>query len=226
MFEIHELFHGGSQRLKNVDVSEFNWLGKSVNLQEMATTPICFKGYLSASQFPRLMSYLPIADIGRDFDQMPIETSLMFLLDENDRLRLKGEIYWQIPVVCQRCLEVFEHSFEIEIDSEIRYEDEKQPQISQHALDLVGGDDLVEASCASFVADDYISVSSLVVDWSALLEDDLILAIPMSTMHPVGLCKLKKQSLIASERNSLKNLQADEVVKPKPFEKLAELLPK
>ncbi len=175
------------------------WLGKAIKLQEAIKGEWCLNGFLRLGQFPRLMAYAPIAGEDALRDERPIQATLRFYTDARGRMRLSGELFWQIPVICQRCLDIFDQRLQVQVDSVLKDAKAKKLKASEEDCDV-------------------ITIENSVPEWADLLEDDLLLALPIVHKHPIEQCKVQ---VVAAEPQELPSSESEDT--QRPFEKLAEL---
>jgi len=141
---------------------------------------------IQGSRLPRLVNLLPQVDSN-------IQATLMFGMDEDKKMFLDLQVEANLLLECQRCLEPL--PFEL---------------VSEHRLVPEGGNDQEPME----------GVEPLVLDENGnidvieILEDELLLALPMCPMHETLKCH--------SEKKDLQDLPETH----KPFSGLAELLNK
>ncbi len=103
----------------------------------------------------------------------PLSVELLFYRDEQNRIRLEGKVGAEVSSVCQRCLEELNISLEADIARAVVFSDEEM-RILPRELDpwMLQGE-----------AGDII----------ALLEDELIVSLPIVSCHPEGECGFPSQ---------------------------------
>jgi uncharacterized protein len=94
-------------------------------------------------------------------------------VDRQERPLLRLRVSGAVTLQCQRCLEGFEHK--IAIDTAVRL-------VAAHALDAEHDDNPDEPDCV---------VASAEFDLAALVEDEVLLALPAYPRHDAGLCSAK-----------------------------------
>lgn len=124
-----------------------------------------FAGVMSLGRMPRLAAAvhrLPASDA---------QVELAFAEDEQRRVRLTGRITVAVELQCQRCLAAFEH----EIDTAI--------------AGVVVADDAAAASVPH--ADEPILAADDTLDVQALVEDELLLALPIAAHCNNAACQTR-----------------------------------
>ena len=120
-------------------------------------------GVMPVSGFARLAESLQSTSGNLDYGlQGDVDRQQRPLL----RLRVSGAVQLQ----CQRCLDGFEH--EINIETALRL-------VAPEALDTEYDDNPDEPDCIA---------SSVALDLAALIEDEILLALPAYPRHEVGQC--------------------------------------
>lgn len=227
--------------LLNTAMQNAQWLGETVDLQSLLDSrkPETVKGYLKWSQFPRLLEAIPqdveVNSVRLDqqmASRLFVMVALKFFRDDQQNIRMEGLLRWQMPVICQRCLEDFEQNFQITVASVILPDDQVKAPSS-----VVITSELKAASSEQMVEyHDYVTVASLSPTWGELLEDDLLLGLPLVHMHPEGDLECQKKARLqqATADQSLKpsraivsNLHCEQgQPKQRPFAVLSELYQK
>jgi len=119
-----------------------------------------FKGQLSLSQMPRLQAFTVDKELQIDFD-------ITFVKHARKRLEIEGTISGDLIIECQCCLKPMTLA------------------IDQHfLLRIVFG--LVEAEQLPEEIDPLLLDESEDVSITSIIEDELLLLVPMSPMHPEG----------------------------------------
>jgi len=138
-------------------------------------------GALALKGMPRLLQAC-LDDVGE------IQVDLQFGRDEGgDVLELRGNIRAKVPVVCQRCLEPM--TLELRTDTRL--------------LLLRPGErvDALAQEAEALTTDRPVSLSELV-------EDELLLVMPMVPMHPLAVCPAKQQIKMPAATRTDKPLSA------------------
>ncbi|TCT20827.1 YceD family protein [Thiobaca trueperi] len=166
-------------------------------------TGLSFSGQVLLRHLPRLAAVVVDRDAGLD---APVNYRLRFERDQNGRAVVLGQVWSQLRLPCQRCLgEVV-----IEIDVPLR-------------LGLLHTEQAVES-----LADDLdpLVVGDEPLHPLDLIEDELLLAIPVVPRHDSGLCQPPDLSVVPAARESVAKVEQDEAVDPPhPFAVLAALKP-
>lgn len=143
-------------------------------------------GVIPLSACHRLVDYLnshSIFERKDDFDRLNHGVGIKFSLrGEEDVLRkcfLHLQIQVELQLICQRCLNQMGMDFSLEIDY----------LVSDLVLDHAAADDQLDDS------DEYdLLEPSQAMDLLSLIEDELILAIPISPKHDFNCTDVSKQS--------------------------------
>jgi uncharacterized protein len=151
-----------------------------INSIEFAKKALELHDIIALSQFSRLHDVL-----------VPRDGTLHYRLrgaNENGRLRLHLSVHGTLQLRCQRCLEPFK--FELDVDSSfLVVPDESTISILEENLELGDDEDCLVAETEMRVMD--------------LIEDEILLALPLAPKHPSEICD-------ASEH-------LNELKKPSPF---------
>lgn len=150
-----------------------------------------FSGQLALSQMSRLRGMLA-GDSGE------IRAELEFGKDRRERPVLQGQLRGRLQLVCQRCLQPMEWPVELDFELVIIVADGAD----------TGPDD---------ASDDVLMVESVPMLLADILEDELMLSLPIVPMHALEQCAAAGlvQADVTEEQG-----KAD---KPNPFAVLAEL---
>lgn len=151
-------------------------------------------GSVALADLPRLREAL----VGAALDAAaPATFEIAFRRDEVGRPVVLGRVRALLPLECQRCLGVMEHS----VDAHIR-------------LMLTQGPNLAEDPPEPYEA---LPVTDDRVRPAELIEDELLLSLPQIPMHPAGVCRTALQASVP------RGAEEDEVAadRPKPFAVLA-----
>ena len=130
-----------------------------------------------------------------------VEVSLSFNLDEQGRRRLQGNLQTRASQVCQRCLQPMQVELYCELDVLVLGSDAELQQLR----------DVVAETTDVIVAD------APGLDVIALIEDELILSLPLVPLHQDATCSELLNSL-------QRDLQRTAEQRAKPFSGLGALL--
>ena len=153
-----------------------------------------FAGSLALMDLPRLRELLVPAALDA---APPASFEIAFRRDEAGRPAVLGWVRAIVPLECQRCLGVMEHS----VDASIRLMLMQGPNPGQHPPDPYE---------ALLVIDDRICPAELI-------EDEILLSLPQIPTHPVGVCQTAVQTSVPA------GTAGDEAAagRPNPFASLA-----
>ncbi len=105
-------------------------------------------------------------------------------MDRQERPLLRLRVSGKVTLQCQRCLEGFEHK--INIDTAVRL-------VAADALNSEHDDDPDEPDCVA---------ASSEFDLAALIEDEVLLALPAYPHHDAGLCSARQGAGADAELNA------------------------
>jgi uncharacterized protein len=125
------------------------------------------EGVVAASRLPRLMQAATAID-------EPARVHLTFKRDDSGRRVISGKVSCAVELQCQRCLT----SFSYELSGEF-------------ALALVYNDEMAKALPAEL--DPLLLLPDVQLEVASIVEDELLLSLPMHAMHPEGNCQIKTQ---------------------------------
>jgi len=131
-----------------------------------------------------------------------VTVDLQFSCDADQQCWLQGSVSYQLEVICQRCLE----KMSLTIDSEIN-------TLLVTSVD----DDGSDHQQSDIDATQTVCIGKTTV--AALIEDDLLLAMPMFAKHDTGSCQDKRGEIKSTE---ISNKQKDDQ-QQNPFAILATL---
>src|SRR5210317_73174 len=170
-------------------------LPSTLDLRKAAARGVSVKGTLKALDLQRFRPLL--AD-----DDALVQAELAFSRDEENRFLVTVLVAVEVQVICQRCLEPMALYLEGENTLAIVWTDEQAAQLPRHLEPLIVNEEAYSL-------------------WD-VVEDELILALPPFSYHPLEECK---QIQIESDfSTSLPDQQAGGD-KPNPFDVLAQLKP-
>ncbi len=161
-------------------------LPKLVDPRRLADQGITLKGVLAAENLPRVSQ---VGDI-----QSEVEVELLFARDDQARTRVTGVIRGRFGLLCQRCMEPVDTEVSQPVDLVVVWDDDQSRSVPRD-LD-------------PWEVDEQGNLFELV-------EDEVLLALPLVAKHPLGQCeapKLPDQEVPEQEEG-----------RQKPFEILKEL---
>ena len=120
------------------------------------------QGEVALSALPRLAAQLQLTDEAR------ASVVLAFRIDEQGRRCIAGTVVATLPLQCQRCLEVVDVPVSSELALALVWSDEQAAQLSRTL--------------------DPVLMTAPELDLYALVEEELLLALPLVPQHPVGQC--------------------------------------
>lgn len=147
---------------------------------------LCYKGVVPAARFQRLAE---MAGVQKD-----VNVSLECDIDPEGRAVLKGQIDTRLQLECQRCNGNFMQDFSVQFSYSPSKGDEELPE----AYEPIELDENGE------------------VNLHLLIEDELMLALPIVAMHPPAECGVNSDELVYGDIEP-----ADE--RPNPFAVLKQL---
>jgi uncharacterized protein len=98
-----------------------------------------------------------------------VRAKLSFGLDGHERIRLDGEIHGEVAAICQRCLKPMAQQVSARVEMLI---------LSESPAEAGIGED-----------DEYLVAAEDSLDLMSLLEDEVLLALPMVPRHAAGACE-------------------------------------
>ncbi|MBT5330168.1 MAG: hypothetical protein HOL48_00090 [Porticoccaceae bacterium] len=114
---------------------------------------------------PKAMSRL--SEVVKNLEETTAE--LRFFWDEQKRLRVTGQVAAQMDVLCQRCLEPMPLNLEVAVNAAVVWTEEQVTQLSSELEPWIGEEERVNAQ--------------------ELLEDELLLALPIMPAHEQQDCE-------------------------------------
>ncbi|MDA3921500.1 MAG: YceD family protein [Salinisphaera sp.] len=128
-------------------------LARILDYRRLALTGQTLTGQLTLKQLPRTRGALAA-------DEAPvIEVSLDFAEDAQRRVRLKGRAAGQLVMTCQRCLQSFETTVAADIAGVVVSDDDAAASVPREDEPILAGDG--------------------VIDIHELVDDELLLALPL-----------------------------------------------
>ena len=173
-------------------------LPKTFDPRKFARQGKQFEGSLALKQFDRLVDSL--AD-----DQGEVKVVLHFHMSEDHRVVLEGHVEANLKMICQRCLDVAE----LPVRSD---------------LSLMG---VMTDEQAKALPEEYepLQLHEEPLELIPLLEEELLLALPLVPFHPLDACQSQQDFSTETEEEALvAAVKAEEERKSKnPFSVLAKL---
>lgn len=154
-----------------------------------------------ARQARQLVGIVDLGDLQRLPDlvekiQSPFKVDLRFLLNDMGFPCIEGNIQTEVVLSCQRCLEPLNHRVQATVNTVVlQHEQQSSSLPKSQDWQLSEGENL---------------------DLVGLLEDEVILELPIIARHPQGECQ-------APQGYELQNGSAGNEKKPNPFEVLGDL---
>lgn len=105
---------------------------------------------------------------------VPANAQLRFARDESNRRIVSGHVTGTVNVQCQRCLDVYSYALDGEFQLALVYNDEMAKALPEHLDSLL------------LLPDEPLDIASVV-------EDELLLCLPLYTVHPEGECRINTQ---------------------------------
>jgi uncharacterized protein len=165
-------------------------LRKSYQVQKEVAQKGCFEGQIALSELKRLGELIPLEGAGAQ--ERNIDVNFEFLRHELDVPTVAGRLKTSLELLCQRCLKPLEY-----------------PMVVDFSLMIDASDEMVEHS-----SDDTLYSDGGYIDISEVVEDELILALPLVAMHEDTAC---------NENWQVAELQAETPIRENPFAVLQQL---
>ena len=150
-------------------------LPKTFDPRKLARQGLQFTGSLALKQFDRLVASL--AD-----DQGEVKVSLHFYMSEDHRVVLEGRVEAELQVICQRCLDVAQ-----------------LPVSAEFNLMGVLSDDQAKSLPEDF---DPLMLQEEPMALVPLLEEELLLSLPLVAYHPPEVCQVQQSFTTESESDA------------------------
>ncbi len=131
-------------------------LPQLIDPRKFADQGIQIEGHTSIGDLPRLAEY-------RDSDNQQVTASLQFGRDEDDRRRVTGTVSAELSLKCQRCLEPVTYHIDARVDLVMVWDEEQIKALPEHL--------------------DPIMVTEDKMPLAELLEEELLLALPLVALH-------------------------------------------
>lgn len=142
-------------------------LPEHVNPYQLADKSSELNGVVDAKRLKRL-------EDASEGVTMQATAELSFTRDESNRRIISGHVKGAVNVQCQRCLEDFSYALEGDFLLALVYNDEMAKALPEHLDSLL------------LLPDELLDVASIV-------EDELLLCLPLYPAHPEGECRIKTQ---------------------------------
>lgn len=157
-----------------------------------------------ADQAIRLQGMLPIKDMQRFSESLysnegEVEVNVQFGVDEQKIRYMRGHYTTQLVLQCKRCMERYVQEVSGEILSGFAHTEEEADQLPDRYDPVV-------------VSDGMLAIADVI-------EDELIIGLPIVPMHSANDCKVSLPLVLSSENSE----QVSDVSKDHPF-KVIELL--
>lgn len=161
-----------------------------LNIRKCIDQRARYEGYVELSEMPRLCEAL--AD-----DRGQVVFELQFGVDEEGHPFLEGHCESDVTLTCERCLGTMPLQLSSDFQVGMVYSDEQAKHLAKRYEPVI--------------------VHSEILDATSILEDEMILSLPMYAMHENADCAGTSRELAAEDGS-----QSDEV-KDNPFSVLAQL---
>jgi uncharacterized protein len=134
----------------------------SIDALKFCQQGVQISGFLPLVRLPRLSQQLYLAE-------GDVQVELSFGLDEQSRKTVSGQLEAVLPLVCQRCLERIDVPVTTELSLALVWTDDQAAQLPR-SLDpvLMGSEEL---------------------DLPEIVEEELLLALPLVAIHEEGSCQ-------------------------------------
>lgn len=142
-------------------------LPERVNPYQLADKKSELEGEVSPQRLKRL-------EEATEGISQPAQVNLSFDLDEAGRRVITGQVKGAANLLCQRCLKPFHNELTGAFNLALVYNDEMGKALPTHLDSLL------------LLPDEPLDVAGIV-------EDELLLSLPMHAMHPTGECQIETQ---------------------------------
>lgn len=167
-------------------------LPRYIDVRKLSQQQGQVKGVIALSQLPRLKEFVGQQSVN-------VEAQLSFFRDEEGRQRVEGSITTKLVVACQRCLQPFAQPVQSSVNLVIVRSDEESRNLPAELDGWQIDDDQVELA--------------------HLLEDEILLAMPIVALHE----ECEMAASIAAQPSSKMQTSSTDNSKVNPFSVLAEL---
>ncbi|MCK9505064.1 MAG: YceD family protein [Porticoccaceae bacterium] len=144
------------------DLEKMNRLPKSVDPRKLAAQGVQLQGSVPTADMDRLLSAVVSA-------RQAAQVALAFSQDEAHRTIIAGSFHIDVDMECQRCLQPVTQSLSGELCLAVVWDEERAAVLPKTLDPLVVSDDSV--------------------DLYGLLEDEILLALPIVAYHQEGQCQ-------------------------------------
>lgn len=149
-------------------------LPKKIDLKKLCQSHTQLQGDLALMQFHRLQHLIQEMELSEEqVHCLTGEAQLNFSLGEKNQRLIEGKVIIQLPARCQRCLEQFTLALEVPI------------RLVQWSASLPTKDEWLPEDF------DWLVYEEDSISLAALLEDDLLLGIPVAPSHEEEACNLE-----------------------------------
>ncbi|MDE0456000.1 MAG: YceD family protein [Chromatiales bacterium] len=131
---------------------------RSLDVEELVSRRAVLAGAVEAESLPRLLEVVTARP-------RAVAYRIEFTRDVSGRPKMSGHVEGVLPLVCQRCLDRFDWSFDTRFES----------VVVGNAQEDTGGMDAVTCSGGR-------------IDLNPVIEDEILLALPNAPVHPRGSC--------------------------------------
>jgi uncharacterized protein len=142
-------------------------LPERVNPYQMADKKSVLEGEVSAQRLRRLVE-------ATEGLTESAQVNLSFDLDESGRRVITGQVSGTANLLCQRCLKPFSYKLSGSFNMALVYNDEMAKALPSHL-------------------DSLLLLPDTPMDVAEIVEDELLLSLPMHAMHPEGECRIETQ---------------------------------
>ncbi|RYY79312.1 MAG: hypothetical protein EOO69_06975 [Moraxellaceae bacterium] len=163
-----------------------------------------WSGLVPLSRFARIASEATVPAGQSDTDALTVQVDCRLYMDEYQRIAwLDGTLVAIVPMTCQRCLELVEVPVATEVHLALLTAEKQIARLDEDADFVI----LSEEQVVHGVDD------AQMIDLIELLEDELLLSVPISPRHDE--CENRHQPVVEDEPEQIK--------RDNPFEALANL---
>lgn len=140
-------------------------LPAKVRYAENAVRPLEFDGVVPVSRLPRLREMVPDQEI----DTLPpVSAQLQTTRSKDGGAQLNGRVQGCLCLRCQRCLQPLRWAFDFDLVLRLVRSEADEKRLLDHCEPLL-------------LEDDWLPLHQLI-------EDEILLALPMAPAHPAGDC--------------------------------------
>ena len=172
-------------------------LPEQINIKKLADNGATLDGVVDIRRLQRFAQALLV-------DDGQVVVSLEFSRNDDGIKLIQGTVKADVQQQCQRCLEPVTTEIEVTLNLAVAYDEEQAEALESRYEPLILDVDQVQ-----------------LVD---ILEDDLLLALPMIPYHDISVCEANGYVAPAEEEiNEAEPVETEEDRKENPFAVLAEL---